>query len=67
MAGHAQLQFVMTECSTTQIRLTWPYSFIIKEYMVTVGHNRAATQQNVASGVFDQARHKPDCAATKAG
>ena len=23
MAGHAQLQFVMTECSKTQIRLTW--------------------------------------------
>ena len=24
MAGHAQLKFVMTECSTTQIRLTGP-------------------------------------------
>ena len=24
MAGHAQLKFVMTECSKTQIRLTWP-------------------------------------------
>ena len=24
MAGHAQLQFVMTECSKTQIRLTGP-------------------------------------------
>ena len=24
MAGHAQLQFVMTECSKTQIRLTRP-------------------------------------------
>ena len=23
MAGHAQLKFVMTECSKTQIRLTW--------------------------------------------
>ena len=23
MAGHAQLQFVMTECSKTQIRVTW--------------------------------------------
>ena len=27
MAGHAQLKFVMTECSKTQIRLTGP-----KEY-----------------------------------
>ena len=25
MAGHAQLKFVMTECSKTQIRLTSPY------------------------------------------
>ena len=25
MAGHAQLKFVMTECSKTQIRLTGPY------------------------------------------
>ena len=24
MAGHAQLKFVMTECSKTQIRLTGP-------------------------------------------
>ena len=23
MAGHAQLKFVMTECSKTKIRLTW--------------------------------------------
>ena len=27
MAGHAQLKFVMTECSKTQIRLTGPISF----------------------------------------
>ena len=26
MAGHAQLKFVMTECSKTQIRLTGPNS-----------------------------------------
>ena len=28
MAGHAQLKFVMTECSKTQIRLTRPYIYI---------------------------------------
>ena len=38
MAGHAQLKFVMTECSKTQIRLTglisycrfWPFSDIVR-------------------------------------
>ena len=40
MAGHAQLQFVMTECSKTQIRLTgliWSeektkYSFVVRNF-----------------------------------
>ena len=31
MAGHAQLKFVMTECSKTQIRLTRPM-YVVKEY-----------------------------------
>ena len=29
-------------------------------------HNWATTRQNVSSGVSDQARHKPACAATEA-
>ena len=32
MAGHAQLKFVMTECSKTQIRLTGLiYQFVFRE------------------------------------
>ena len=38
MAGHAQLKFVMTECSKTQIRLTRPnwvhYASGLREYLV---------------------------------
>ena len=37
MAGHAQLKFVMTECSKTQIRLTGPissYSFISRHFEI---------------------------------
>ena len=30
MAGHAQLEFVMTECSKTQIRLTGPIFLYIR-------------------------------------
>ena len=39
MAGHAQLKFVMTECSKTQIRLTgpiWCYSSKMKHYHMTI-------------------------------
>ena len=38
MAGHAQLQFVMTECSKTQIRLTRPISELanVKRALVIV-------------------------------
>ena len=31
MAGHAQLKFVMTECSKTQIRLTGPILIYYKK------------------------------------
>ena len=37
MAGHAQLKFVMTECSKTQIRLTRPI-FVIKIMKEAVMH-----------------------------
>ena len=33
MAGHAQLKFVMTECSKTQIRLTRPIWFLCLNYV----------------------------------
>ena len=34
MAGHAQLKFVMTECSKTQIRLTGLILFLIKHMYI---------------------------------
>ena len=34
MAGHAQLKFVMTECSKTQIRLTGPKCTCYSSYMI---------------------------------
>ena len=46
MAGHAQLKFVMTECSKTQIRLTGPnlqesagIVVLDQSVGVIVGHN----------------------------
>ena len=35
MAGHAQLEFVMTECSETQIRLTRHKCFILHVLLIT--------------------------------
>ena len=80
MAGHAQLKFVMTECSKTQIRLTGPRWFkwllvdvnpwfrtLIKYFdLLVLYYNWALSRQNVSSGLSDQARHKPACAATEA-
>ena len=43
MAGHAQLKFVMTECSKTQIRLTgfrWKYPELVKIAQNLVGYAR---------------------------
>ena len=36
MAGHAQLKFVMTECSKTQIRLTGPIYPILLQYKTKI-------------------------------
>ena len=42
MAGHAQLKFVMTECSKTQIRLTrhnwWKYGYFKRKHNNRNGH-----------------------------
>ena len=34
MAGHAQLKFVMTECSKTQIRLTGLIYYVYQDYNI---------------------------------
>ena len=34
MAGHAQLKFVMTECSKTQIRLSRPISLFVSKWYI---------------------------------
>ena len=44
MAGHAQLKFVMTECSKTQIRLTGPNGYCFSVHEV-VGENSGMTQE----------------------
>ena len=45
MAGHAQLKFVMTECSKTQIRLTGPINdvLLIKKIKSKIGMVKKAS------------------------
>ena len=50
MAGHAQLKFVMTECSKAQIRLT--------------GH-RARSCENVSYAICEQQRRRSACASAQ--
>ena len=60
MAGHAQLKFVMTECSETQIRLTQPS--LSGSFAVTVVHTwfsieRAKLKPHVLLVTFYQVRN----------
>ena len=72
MAGHAQLKFVMTECSKTQIRLT---GLMWQMRRFAVGSRMqldcmmiwASSRENVSSEIFDQVRFKPGCSATETG
>ena len=75
MAGHAQLKFVMTECSKTQIRLTRPKWMTQKHTTTLISVirlpsqsviNWATSRENVSSGIFKQVRFKPACLATEA-
>ena len=55
MAGHAQLKFVMTECSKTQIRLTRPKYGLF-------WHSRASNSE-VNGPIWPEFEHIPDCIA----
>ena len=68
MAGHAQLKFVMTECSKTQIRLmglichlVWMHKYMVKPDFL----NLSLIMRKPVFGVCDQGRLKPVCAATE--
>ena len=56
----------------THIRNVYPYSivgmivFVISRMIIDCASIWATARQNVSSGVSDQARHKPACAATEA-
>ena len=79
MARHAQLKFVMTECSKTQIHLTglnmcFGWGFSMKSYwqwsnwwtICNIWHKMSLVTRKPVSGVCDQGRLKPACAATEA-
>ena len=55
MAGHAQLKFVMTECSKTQIRLTGlMYIMYIGLFVLPGAVNRIAEFCNKNSSIVEQ-------------
>ena len=48
MAGHAQLKFVMTECSKTQIRLTGPinaFELVVLTNLIVAGFHDNRTKR----------------------
>ena len=51
MAGHAQLKFVMTECSKTQIRLTQLISQLIS-YQVTINTGESVRKLFIFSKIM---------------
>ena len=68
ITGHAQLKFVMTECSKT---LDAPHLFIcrLQRYHSCIqgmSHASITNSENVSLGIFDQVRVKPACSATEA-
>ena len=46
IAGHAQLKFVMTECSKTQIRLTWSNTCIFSSWTTMLYFSKIATKRH---------------------
>ena len=57
MAGHAQLKFVMTECSKTQIRLTgliWFYHILLRPKDADRIVNSVDPDQTAPSGAVGQ-------------
>ena len=52
MAGHAQLKFVMTECSKTQIRLTGP--------ILSISPNKFNKFHNTGAQMHDSVYHNYD-------